>query len=214
MVDTARALLVTGGVGSITLREVGRRMGMTASALYRYVDGHAALVDRLRASLYDELIEELQRVVPLRDPVDGPRSPDVVLDDLVAASTAFRRWCVQHPEEFALMFGREDPALADCHLAHEAGERFGQVFLRLFAQGVDAPLKDDAGTLFGALPPPLDEFFARAWVRLLGLVMVEVAGHHSYMALDPDRLFELEMTECGGEILQALATRQPAAGGH
>ena len=55
---TAQQLLVQGGTEALTLREVGRQMGMTASALYRYVDGHGDLVDRLTASFYTELGSE------------------------------------------------------------------------------------------------------------------------------------------------------------
>lgn len=214
---TARELLVSGGSTSLTLREVGRRMGMTASALYRYVDGHAALMDRLTASFFDELVAELQAAVGQdgRDPEAAVGVADM-RQDLVTASRAFRRWSLRHPHEFQLMFGRSEVWHAQCHLAHEAGERFGGVFVGLFARGLGGPLDPGDGTVFSPLPPPLGERFARAWVRLLGLVMVEVAGEydHEYLRLDPEYVFEAEMADCADLIVDALLSVRGGAEGH
>jgi AcrR family transcriptional regulator len=165
---TARELLVSGGASSLTLREVGRRMGMTASALYRYVDGHGALVDRLTASLFDELVDEMQL------------------------------------------------ALSGDPLAHAAGERFGRVFVGLFARAFEGPLPPDDGMLFSPLPPAPAEVFARSWIRLLGLVMVEVSGEyeHTYLTLEPGQVFEVEMADCAEAVVAALRAVREGAGGH
>jgi AcrR family transcriptional regulator len=211
---TARELLVTGGHDLLTLREVGRRMGMTASALYRYIDGHAALLDRLTASFFDELIGELRAAVP--SPVPGPASVETVQQDLMAASRAFRRWSVAHPHEFRLMFGRHEHFTPECHLAHDAGQRFGTVFVGLFARALDGLLREGDGTLFSPLPEPLAELFARGWVRLLGLVMVEVSGEyeHDHIALDPERVFEAEMASSAAAVVEALRSARPPAAAH
>lgn len=213
LLGTARALLLEGGPTALTFREVGRRMGMTASALYRYVDSHAALMDRLTASLFDELADELRAAVTeVPDAADASRMRQCLLE----TSRAFRRWSLAHPAEFRLMFVHSDFWDDDCRLAHEAGNRFGGVFVGLFARGLDGMLSEGDGTLFSPLPPPLGERFARAWIRLLGLVMVEVAEEydHDYLRLDPDQVFEAEMAECADGILEALRAVRDTAGGH
>lgn len=216
ILTTARELLVSGGESSLTLREVGRRMGMTASALYRYVDSHAALVDRLTASLFDELVDAMHASLPhAAAERSRPAGIDEVHADLMTASRAFRAWSAAHPDEFGLMFGRREHPDDGCVLAMAAGERFGLVFVGLFARAFEGPLAPGDGTLFSPLPQPLGEMFARGWVRLLGLVMVEVSGEygHSYLTLDPDHVFEVEMADCAAAIVAALRSVRQVSGG-
>jgi AcrR family transcriptional regulator len=230
IVDTARQLLVEGGPSTLALREVGRRMGMTASALYRYVDGHDALVDRLAASFFEELTDVLQ--AELATPGPGPARHDRQDDDAVAAalltaSRAFRRWSVAHPAEFGLMYGGGVHQLeAGCPRTEAAGERFGAVFLGLLLDGLgadpssphdaEAPDGHDGPapgrSVFEVLPGSLGEQFARAWVRLLGLVMVEVVGRLGHTGADPERIFELEMADCARGLVAALREQQGRPG--
>jgi AcrR family transcriptional regulator len=214
---TARELVVAGGPASLTLREVGRRMGMTASALYRYVDGHAALMDRLVASFFDELTDALRAALPAPGPrPDGPAGPDAVRADILTASRTFRTWAVTHPSEFGLMFIRNDGVPDECPLSTQAGENFGRIFVSLFAQVFEEPLPEGDGTLFSTLPPALGEVFARGWIRLLGLVMVEVSREyeHTYLTLDPDTVFEVEMAAAADTVLAALRSVREGAEGH
>ena len=124
ILDVARQLLGDGGATSVTLREVGRRMGMTASALYRYVDGHAALLDALIASFFDELSQVV--AASGTEASSALSGTERTVHDLMAASRGFRRWSQGHPREFGLMFGPRDPAWThpDCVLEAQAGEKF------------------------------------------------------------------------------------------
>lgn len=219
LVTTARELLVEGGPAAVTVREVGRRMGMTASALYRYVDGLDGLVDRLAASLFDELTEALQ------DRLAGSgRSDDTgVGEALLTASRAFRHWCLAHPAEFALMYGSGVHQLeSGCPRTEAAGGRFGQVFLGLLVEGLgrgDAaspptaspPTAPPGPDVFAVLPGPLGERFARAWVRLLGVVMVEVIGRLGHTGADPEVVFEAEMADCARDLVQVLRDQRDGA---
>jgi AcrR family transcriptional regulator len=219
IVETARAQLVEGGPDAVTLREVGRRMGMTASALYRYVEGHAGLVDRLAADLYEDLTSHLA------DAVARAAGPDALGEDvlpaLLAASRAFRGWGLAHPAEFRLLFGGGRPTEASgCAHADAAGLLFGALWLDLFRRGAGLPttppladvdgLRADPDTplvdpVFTALPEPYREVFARSWVRLLGLVMVEVAGHHAQTGVPGEQLFEAELADLGETVRRAMA---------
>jgi AcrR family transcriptional regulator len=217
IVGTARAQLVEGGPDAVTLREVGRRMGMTASALYRYVEGHAGLVDRLAADLYEDLTAHLDEAVA------GAGDPDALGEDvlpaLLAAARAFRGWGLAHPAEFRLLFGgRPTAEETGCAHADAAGLRFGALWLDLFRRGAGlptAPVSDvtearaDPRTplvdpVFTALPEPYRELFARSWVRLLGLVMVEVAGHHAQTGVAGEVLFEAELADLGETVRRVM----------
>ncbi|MBA3800715.1 MAG: WHG domain-containing protein, partial [Geodermatophilaceae bacterium] len=81
----------------INMRAVGRAVGMTAPALYRYVDGHDDLLDLLGGSLYEELIDELTRARDLVDSAD-------LIARLIAMAHAFRNWALAHRQEYGLLF--------------------------------------------------------------------------------------------------------------
>jgi len=53
--DTARGLLVADGPEAVSLRAIGREMGMTAPALYRYFGSRDELLTRLIVDAYDSL---------------------------------------------------------------------------------------------------------------------------------------------------------------
>lgn len=209
ILQTAQQLLVEGGPGALTLREVGRQMGMTASALYRYVGGHSDLVDRLTASFYSDLgasiADAAQRAVPPGAGPDSVPDPEAAFEAaLCEAARAFRTWSLAHPAEFGLMFGGGEAGPDGCPLSDAAGERFGQVFLELFARGAGVEADPSHDDVFLALPAPLDLVFARTWVRLLGTVMVEVAGQTSHLPVGPDALFEVELTDCWQLVRSAV----------
>src|SRR3954463_4185218 len=95
---TARRLLVEHGADGLSLRAIARAMGMTAPALYRYHPSRENLVERLVGDLYAELTGMLAAA--------GDRHrPDDTGGSLLAVSRAFRRWALEHPGEFRLMFG-------------------------------------------------------------------------------------------------------------
>jgi AcrR family transcriptional regulator len=207
ILGTARELLVEAGPTSVTLREVGRRMGMTASALYRYFDGHAALFDALVAACYDELTDAVTRSV-VRPADVAARGAERAMQDIGLAARAFRRWSLANKAEFGLMFGSRDPRVGELHpgLTSDACMRFEQAFARLFASGLPEPVADvtAAAGLFAGLPHPIDVLFARGWVRLLGTVSVEAFGHADYLPMTGEELFETELQDCAGFIVQGL----------
>lgn len=195
----------------INMRAVGRAVGMTAPALYRYVDGHEDLLDLLGASLYEELIEELVRARDALEPADHiPR--------LVAMAHAFRNWALAHRHEYGLLFA--SPLMSAAHTnngrTHEAGERFGAVFLEIFAamwqagiitppdlDRVDPELlrmleQGDMGEI--DLPLSVRYLHVRQWARLYGMVTLEAFGHLSWALEDSAPLFEAMLDDCAAEL--------------
>jgi AcrR family transcriptional regulator len=204
---TARALLVRDGVPGVTLRAIARELGMTAPALYRYFDSHEAVVTALAAELSNELSDALD-VARDAEPRDDPGR------QLIAASRAFRRWSLAHKAEFALLFANPmtDPSGPAVDDLDAAGHRFGLVFGRLFnllwlTQPFPVPDVDDlppslAGQLAGwedelrgGLPIPAVYVFLRCWIRLYGMVTMEVFGHLGWALTDAEPIFEAVLAE-------------------
>jgi len=195
----------------INMRAVARAVGMTAPALYRYVDGQEDLLDQLGGRLYDELIEDLVRA---RDALD----PDDLIPRLLAMVYAFRSWALAHRHEYGLLFA--SPLMSAAHTntgcTHAAGQRFGAVFLEIFATlweaGMIVPpdldlvdpellrmLETGAEDEFD-LPVGLRYLHARQWIRLYGMVTLEAFGHLSWALEDSFGLFEAMLDDCGAEL--------------
>lgn len=201
---TARRHLVAGGpeaLAALSLRAVAREMGLTAPALYRYVDSRDDLLTEVIADLFGELTTSLEDARDAQPPeAIGPR--------LVAASTALRSWALAHPTEFGLLFGSPLPGynMPSEGAKHEAGRRFGLVFAGLFAQlweqrpfpcpatadldpALARQLTAYAESMGSPLPPGAVKVFLECWVRLYGLVCMEVFGHLRFALDDAEAMF-------------------------
>lgn len=96
MLSLARAALRTGR--PVSLRAIAADMGLTAPALYRYVDSHAALERALSASILDDVMVDIREAAD-RWPAERPGHR------LASSLSAFRCWALSRPEEFRLVFG-------------------------------------------------------------------------------------------------------------
>src|SRR3954449_5043567 len=210
--DTARRVLVAHGGEGFALRAIAREMGMTAPALYRYFDSRENLVEHVVADLYDELCTRLESA---RDAAD-PATPAV---QLLACSRAFRRWAIGHPQEFGLLFGSAGdgvvPSSDRLHNdpdspAHAAAQRFGEVFAELVARvylerpfpvpaedEMDPVLAEQLRTWLSEFPVELPlgvvRVFLGCWVRLYGLVAMEIFGHLKFALDEAAAFFEAEL---------------------
>jgi AcrR family transcriptional regulator len=211
---TARRVLVEQGVDGLALRAVAREMGMTAPGLYRYFDSREDLVEHVVADLYNELTDVLEAV---RDAVD-PATPG---SQLLHVARAFRTWAITHRPEFGLLFGSAGQGVLpeDAHDYGErpsqlAGARFGGVFATLVAQvyfqrGFPVPtdeeidpalqeqLKEWCTKLPVALPLGVMSVFLSCWIRLYGMVCMEIFGHLKFALDDPEPMFEAELRALG-----------------
>jgi AcrR family transcriptional regulator len=214
---TARRVLVDQGVDGLALRAVAREMGMTAPALYRYFTSREDLVENVVADLYDELTDVLEAVRDATDPVT-PGS------QLLEVARAFRTWAITHRAEFGLLFGSAGQGVLP-EDAHEYGERpaqvaaarFGGVFAALiahvyFERGFPVPADDELDpalreqlTEWGTklpveLPLGVMSVFLSCWIRLYGMVCMEIFGHLKFALDDPEPMFEAELYALG-EVL-------------
>jgi AcrR family transcriptional regulator len=210
---TARRVLVDQGTDGLALRAVAREMGMSAPALYRYFSSREDLVENVVVDLYDELVAGLQAARDAARPATAPVQ-------LLAACRAFRRWATTHHAEFGLLFGSVGEGLVpelvpagpvDTPVG-VAAARFGGVFAELvaliwFERPFPAPAEEEIDPALRAqlvewmreipveLPLGVARVFLTCWIRLYGLVCMEVFGHLKFALSDAEPLFEDELRQ-------------------
>jgi AcrR family transcriptional regulator len=224
---TARMVLVDQGVDGLALRAVAREMGMTAPGLYRYFASREDLVEHVVAAIYDELSDELERVRDAAEPATTP-------ERLIVVARAFRSWATTHHAEFGLLFGSAGERLLpsgevdENQPARVAGARFGGVFAELVAQiylergfpvpdeaDLDPALKVQLQEWCTKLPVPLPlgvvHVFLSCWIRLYGMVCMEVFGHLRFALADAGPMFEAELRALSELLGVAQEYRPPTA---
>ena len=222
--DTARRILVADGIEGLSLRAIAREMGMTAPALYRYFPSREELLVALIADLYGELADAMEAARDAEPEDDTPAR-------LSVTSRAFRRWAVEHRPEFGLLFGSPVPGVEveesteeEPNPAHEAGRRFGRIYGELIARlylekpfavpaddEIDPALREEleywARELPGDLPVGVTQVFLSCWVRLYGMVSMEVFGHLRFAVVDAGPVFEAELRDLSERL--GFAYRAP-----
>ncbi|MFL0460965.1 TetR/AcrR family transcriptional regulator [Kytococcus sedentarius] len=171
------------GAAALSLREVAREVGVVSSAVYRYVSSRDELLTRLLVAAFDGLADAVDAAL-----ADAPgREP------LAVIAYAVRRWAVEHPEEWGLVYGTPVPGYA------APQERTGGPGTRVLAwvlRAVVDAVNPASGVAPGGPPAgPVAEFAAEAtdslqvsatpdqmamamgwWAGLVGLVHAEVFG--------------------------------------
>jgi AcrR family transcriptional regulator len=211
--QTARRILVAEGPDAVSLRAIAREMGMTAPALYRYFGSHEELVKHVIADIFTELAAGIRGAIAAAGAASGGDMTAKVL----AACWEFRRWSLSHPREYGLIFATPLPGLhvQQDEITAEGGGEFGNTFFILMLElwrkqpfpvppddQIDPGLReqleryhDGLGQLADGLPLGLLLVFLRCWVRLHGIVSLEVFGHLSFALDDAEPMFELMLAE-------------------
>lgn len=163
IVEVSRALLRQGD--TLSLRAVATRMGMTAPALYRYIDS----VDQLHALVARDICTGVVATMEKardRYPCDDPAAR------LAASATVLRCWALANRSEFQMAFANPRLADASCLRRKVLG----------LLHGVD---DDDPTNPFAASgvddddpPNPFATYFARLFIELhsRGLIAVPTPG--------------------------------------
>ena len=203
--NAARAQLAAGGPAAVSLRAIARDLGMTAPNIYRYFPSLDALIAQLVADLLTELREV---VVAARDQV--PTTAPV--ERMAEMGRAYRRWALAHRREFALVFGERIPGLEAMDrcgtAAHEASIQLGHAFLaelhalwrhhRLGTSdhppaALTSALSPELLKHRGDVPVEVIHAYLTGWIRLYGVVAMEVFGQVAWAVTDPEPLFEREL---------------------
>ncbi len=197
---TARQLLVDEGPDAVSLRAIGRAMGMTAPALYRYFGNREDLLQHVCGDIFTEIAADIHAEIGRAAQASGGD----MTAKLIAACRAFRSWALAHRPEFGLLFGTPLPGLEALHdkaendVVAECADKFSFEFLALFFEL----------WLSHPFPVPADKD------SLYGMVSLEVFDHLHFALDDPAALFEYTLTELAELVgLEYPAARGPAPGG-
>lgn len=162
----ARRQLVAGGPTAVSMRAIARAVGLSPASLYTYFANLDDVFTTLLLSSYRNLADATHAAAEAF--ADAPPA-----DRALAAILAHRRWALDHPGEFNLIFSDQLPGYA----APPGGPTV-TAQVEVFRPIVDA--------LAGLTPadPELapDQLVAVVWASFHGLVMLEINHHVDWVS--------------------------------
>ena len=213
--QAARRQLADVGAQQLSVRAVARELGMVSSALYRYFPSRDELLTALIVEAYEALAERAraaEAAVPRRDLRGRWR----------AVCRATRVWAVEHPHEYALVYGSPVPGYRAPEATIEPASRVPLLLLGVLrdaqAGGTAAPtpaptavagtvppqlraqLSALAATAAPELPPDVLARALIAWTQLFGMISFELFGH-LVGSVDPSEPFFDYAVEQSADLL-------------
>ena len=135
LLDEALSTIRAEGVDALTLREIGARLGVSRTALYRHFADKNAL---LRAVATEGFRTFRQKLVAAWE--EGGRGPEA----FDAMGVAYVRFAIQNPSHYRVMFGGfVDPKACEPELAAEAAGAFQALVDALVALQRDGIIRGD-----------------------------------------------------------------------
>lgn len=190
-------LLPPPGGGDLSLRAVAREVGMTPSAIYRYFESRQDLIEALARDALESAGAALRAA-------DESATRTSALGRAVTMASAYRRWCLDHRAEFALVFRDGQPA----GVPQVDALAFYSVPLRVLVEELQADrvrlpehtddlpsVRADVLELATELAPAgVDTstivHLVSVWAAVHGFVCLELFGHVANILEDPDAAFE------------------------
>lgn len=248
--EATRAIVVDEGVAAVTMAAVAERVGVTAPALYRYVDGRTGLLELACVRIAGQLVQHLTST--------RANLGDDPLDQVLGMFRELRRWALAHRAEFAMLFAHPATAYERASVRPDqeptrtstAGSTPGTSTAGTWTRNIGAQSSADLALtavfelewvleealvrLWNERPFPVpaeadvpedlrasvqtfvDRVFERVnaaglqvsdapiaaaavligfWVRVYGMISMEVFGHLSYAVTDGGPLFEFVLDE-------------------
>ncbi len=201
----ARQQLADQGPGALSLRAIARQMGTASSALYRYFASYDELISALCVDAYTALADQASAARDTQPPDDPARQ-------WWAICNAFRRWALDNPADFALIFGSPVPDYqAPEPVTGPAAGRATAIPLNIYAAAVAAGHADPDRTqvpqdfevseflrnlLADAAPdypPRLAGIALGAYASVLGYLVAEVFGSLARLVADSDQLYRAHL---------------------
>jgi len=189
--------LAESGPAAVSVSAIGKQLGVSGPALYRYFASRDELLTELMIDAYHDLADAL--AAASRAPAPGPRAR------LEGLARAYRCWALAQPHRYRLLFGPPLPGY-DAHAERlvDAAQRVMNPLLDVLREVGDGTIEPPAGPLASQLAawaqpqdPGIDPATAlRAvliWSYLHGIVSLEIAGNFASMGIDPGQLFEVQL---------------------
>lgn len=162
LVEVALDLIRSEGAAALTVRNITQRAGCSTTGIYTYFGGKHGLVE----AIFVDGFESFDRAV----------GHGLDSGDFRTSGRAYRRWALDHPAQYMVMFGR---AVPDYEPTPAAVDRALLSFLRLAAAVERAAPGSDAA-----------ERAYHYWATLHGYVMLDLANMGAPTPAESDALFE------------------------
>ena len=158
LLDEALVIIGAEGVDALTLREIGARVGVSRTALYRHFADKQALLTAVATEGFHALREQL--VAAWEEGGRGPAGSR-------AMGVAYVRFAVANASHYRVMFSRfVDPRPQDAGLAAEAGGAFQALVDAVAALQRNGFLRDDDAVLMARY----------VWAVVHGVAMLAIDG--------------------------------------
>ncbi len=206
IVAEARRQLAVEGAAALSLRAVARQLGMASSAMYRYFPSRDELLTALIVEAYDALGEVAEAAA-----ATGGGS----FKRFRTVCRAIRGWALEHPQEYALLYGSPIPGyqapgltvgpasratlvltgiVLDAHRAGELSLPEDPPLSRAMA-GQARPIGQLA---MPGVPLPIVARALVVWSDLFGQISFELFGRLDDVVGDTEVLFEYSVTVSAG----------------
>jgi AcrR family transcriptional regulator len=197
----ARQRLATEGP-NLSLRAVARDIGVVSSAVYRYFASRDELLTALIIEAYDDMgdaVERAESAVPRRD----------LTARWLAFGRSARSWALEHPHEYALLYGSPVPGYAAPQDTVGPASRpvivLAAILRDLVQRGTDHPadrlpraVRADLERIlalpgFEDIPPATLARGMTAWAQVFGSVSFELFGRLTGVITDFDAYFDHQL---------------------
>lgn len=158
LVDAAMELLAEGGTEALGLRELARRVGVSAAAPYRHFKDKQALIQAVAAAGFERFYTEVEGAK------DG-LPPD---EQFAAMAEAYVRFALRYPRLYKLMFSSELGRFEDKDLRRAADAAYASLAVAAAKEDPEAP----------------GEAAIAAWAFVHGLSMLLLDGQ--LLGVSPD----------------------------
>ncbi|MCU0501820.1 MAG: TetR/AcrR family transcriptional regulator [Anaerolineae bacterium] len=201
----ARQQMAQHGTAGISLRGIGRELGITAPAIYNYFPRLDDLITALIVDAFNALADAIEATeAAVTSEMCGPK--------ILASCLAYRAWAVAHPVDFQLIYGNPipgyvAPAEVTVPLARRPFDGLFRLFLEAYQSGelvVPAeytPVPASIAAHFATWLPTASNNFPDAllcllmsgWARIHGMVMLELFEHLGPVVGDTEAFFRHEI---------------------
>lgn len=158
LVDAALDLLAEGGTEELGLRELARRVGVSAAAPYRHFRDKQALIQAVAAAGFERFHAEVEGA-------KGGLPPD---EQFAAMAEAYVRFALRYPRLYKLMFSSELGKFEDPDLRRAADAAYASLAVAAAREDPEAP----------------GEAAIAAWAFVHGLSMLLLDGQ--LLGVSPD----------------------------
>ena len=189
--------LAESGPAGLSVSAIGKQLGVSGPALYRYFASRDERLTELVIDAYHDFAAALAAAAG-QVPSSQPRAR------FEALARCYRAWALAQPHRYRLLFGPPLPGY-DAHAQRlvEAAQQamdilagilpgLGEPTLALPGPPLAAQLSTWAQRHDLGLDPATALQAVLIWSRLHGFVSLEIAGNFASMGIDPDQLFSIQ----------------------